>query len=617
MELTNPEQDFNVGNGSLGEGPHLENDGSQVDKVGDEDEASSQVVPKRQRAQKTSTRDAVQAARGEGEVVVGAETADKTWSEKGKHQVTAKDEFAGAGDIKDWVDKLTSSKSLHTLLSQRSLSANSRPPRSTSGTSAGSALKVPCSTPVSSGASQASHVSRASRASLITHPPSPDDLPAWSQPRDFYFNGPYIDGSDEVECNTALKLFKQDIRWTDTMDVTEVVSDSDVDEWVSPPPPVITQPSVKKGGASGKTARAVSDGKKRTQQNETDTWESGSGAPPSKRSKTSQHSTSASQRTGSGVNNKYVKGDLPPGSTVDNIWRRVFISALAHFAATYDNPWTIPSERFTSVLQVIWDTVYNGKIEHTVTIGRPVFHIARQSLNNWRGGFAAASMAVITTFFANDVDFEDSEQRVDFAKAMLKRNRFLFSQNRGTDNKTWSGLWRAPFVLQTFAHHFNFIQGRMEVPDLSGKLTGVAKFIAPIIMNALECRCELVSLIGIKSHYHGCKFFGTGPRTALALACAAVCRTLTLVAENHITFKSSSSTGMWTAVIPKGNQYEFNDTIWGAATRRYLEPIKGLSEENFSLVVDDTQKYMKKGTATSSAVDLGEDSEYEDLFAFC
>ncbi|KAI5986590.1 hypothetical protein EDD15DRAFT_2373024 [Pisolithus albus] len=187
-------------------------------------------------------------------------------------------------------------------------------------------------------------------------------------------------------------------------------------------------------------------------------------------------------------------------------------------------------------------------------------------------------MAVITTFFANDVDFEDSEQRVDFAKAMLKRNHFLFSQNRGTDNKMWSGLWRAPFVLQTFAHHFNFIQGRMEVPDLSGELTG--------------------------------------PRTALALACAAVCRTLTLVAENHITFKSSSSTGMWTAVIPKGNQYEFNDTIWGAATRRYLEPIKGLSEENFSLVVDDTQKYVKKGTATSSAVDLGEDSEYEDLFAF-
>ncbi|KAI6003077.1 hypothetical protein EDD15DRAFT_2192468 [Pisolithus albus] len=592
MELENPEQDFIAGkdvngDGLPGERPYPENNtGSQEDKDGDEDEASTQVVPKRQHMQKTLTRDAVQAARGEGEDVASAD--NKNRSEKGKHQVTAKNDFAGAREVKDWADKLASSKSLHTLLSQRSLSTNSRPPRSTSGTSTGSALKVPCSTPISSGASHASRASRASRAShasgasgasLITRPPSPDDLPAWSQPRDIYLDSPYIDGSDEVERDAILEPSKQDIRRTEAMDVVEVVSGSEVDEWVSPPPLVITAPSVKNSGVSGKTVRAVSDSKKRTQQNEIDAGESGSSAPPSKRSKTSQRSTSASQRSGSGVNNKYVKGDLPPGSTVDNIWRRVFISALAHFAATYDNPWTIPSERFTSVLQVIWDTVYNGKIEHTVTISGPVFHIAKQSLNNWRGGFAAAAMAVITTLFANDTNFEDPEQRVAFAKAMLKRNRFLFSQNRGTDNKTWSGLWRAPFVLQTFAHHFNYIQGRMEVPALNGELAG--------------------------------------PRTALALACAAVCRTLTLVAENHITFKSSNSTTVWTAIIPKGSQYEFNDTIWGAATRRYLEPIKGLSDENFALVVDDAQKYVKKGTATSSTVDLGdEDSEYEDLFAF-
>ncbi|KAI6017378.1 hypothetical protein PISMIDRAFT_28840 [Pisolithus microcarpus 441] len=158
---------------------------------------------------------------------------------------------------------------------------------------------------------------------------------------------------------------------------------------------------------------------------------------------------------------------------------------------------------------------------------------------------------------------------------MLKRNHFLFSQNRGTDNMTWSGLWRAPFMLQTFVlehslhtvHHFNFIQGQMEVPALNGKLAG--------------------------------------PCTALALSCTAVCQTLTLVAENHITFKSSNSTSMWTAIILK-------------VTRCYLEPIKGLSNKNFALVVDDTQKYVKKGTATSSTVDLGEeDTEYEDLFAFC
>lgn len=102
-------------------------------------------------------------------------------------------------------------------------------------------------------------------------------------------------------------------------------------------------------------------------------------------------------------------------------------------------------------------------------------------------------------------------------------------------------------MLQAFAHHFNFTQGCVEVTALD---------------------TEQMS-----------------PRTALALACAAVsffhcldcsniltdfdkvCRTLTLVANNNMAFKSTQFGDMWSAVIPKGSQYEFNKTIWGATTR--------------------------------------------------
>ncbi|KAI6019025.1 hypothetical protein PISMIDRAFT_107644 [Pisolithus microcarpus 441] len=68
MDLENPEQDFNAGkdingDGLPGERSYPENNtGSQDNKVGDEDEASTQVVPKRQHTQKTLTHDAVQAA---------------------------------------------------------------------------------------------------------------------------------------------------------------------------------------------------------------------------------------------------------------------------------------------------------------------------------------------------------------------------------------------------------------------------------------------------------------------------------------------------------------------------------------------------------------------------
>ncbi|KAF8838496.1 hypothetical protein BDN67DRAFT_1013028 [Paxillus ammoniavirescens] len=135
--------------------------------------------------------------------------------------------------------------------------------------------------------------------------------------------------------------------------------------------------------------------------------------------------------------------------------------------------------------QDIWDMVYGGNIEHTVTIGGPVFQIAKQSLNNWRGGFASAAVAVISTLFANNANFRDAAQCIEFAKVMLKKNCFLFSQNKGTDPKAWSGLWRSSFVLQMFAHHFNYIQGRVDVPNLDIELGD------PCTALALSCAVKL------------------------------------------------------------------------------------------------------------------------------
>ncbi|KIN93017.1 hypothetical protein M404DRAFT_36479 [Pisolithus tinctorius Marx 270] len=212
------------------------------------------------------------------------------------------------------------------------------------------------------------------------------------------------------------------------MDRLYVVSSSKIDEWEPSPPPAATQSSAQKGALKGNITHATSDKsvgslkKKQTQQIQVDAGESKSGALPSKQPKPSQCSASGSQHSGSGVNRKYVKDDLPLGSMVDNIWRQFFISALAHFAAGYNNPWAIPTKKFMTILQVIWDRVYEGEIEHTVTNGGPVFHIAKQGLNNWCGRFTAAATAVITTFFANDADFEDPKQCVEFTKAMLKRN---------------------------------------------------------------------------------------------------------------------------------------------------------------------------------------------------
>ena len=51
--------------------------------------------------------------------------------------------------------------------------------------------------------------------------------------------------------------------------------------------------------------------------------------------------------------------------------------------------------------------------------------------------------------------------------------------------------------------------------------------------------------------------------------------------------------------------------------RRYLKPIKELSDENFTLIVKETHNYVKKPLLAHNSLDLDEeDSKYEDIFTF-
>ncbi|KAI5985952.1 hypothetical protein EDD15DRAFT_2200331 [Pisolithus albus] len=225
--------------------------------------------------------------------------------------------------------------------------------------------------------------------------------------------------------------------WTNAMAITDVVSGSELNESApSPLPP--SQYMHSQWGCSSSDARKAlrnEDDYIKLSGDEIDDGgillvEMKRGTKRDPRSRT-QHTSSGqgSQRSGSGANKKFINSDLPLGATNDNAWRRLFISALAYFAAGYDNPWTIPDDKLQHVLQEIWDIVYWDKVVHTVVIGGPVYSLAKQGLSNWCTRFAAAAVVVITTFFAHDVDFEDSTPHMEFADAMLKKNRFLFSQN--------------------------------------------------------------------------------------------------------------------------------------------------------------------------------------------
>ncbi|KIK90788.1 hypothetical protein PAXRUDRAFT_151123, partial [Paxillus rubicundulus Ve08.2h10] len=72
---------------------------------------------------------------------------------------------------------------------------------------------------------------------------------------------------------------------------------------------------------------------------------------------------------------------------------------------------------------------------------------------------------------------------------------------------------------------------------------------------------------------------------------------------------------MWTAVIPKGMQYKFNDMVWGLMTQCFS--IKKISEEQSTLMVEKAHGFVKMTTVPTTVTDSADnDSEYENLFAF-
>ncbi|KIK37998.1 hypothetical protein CY34DRAFT_91716, partial [Suillus luteus UH-Slu-Lm8-n1] len=308
-------------------------------------------------------------------------------------------------------------------------------------------------------------------------------------------------------------------------------------------------------------------------------------APASKRAKTESHTTSiTSRRDGSGANHRYQNDNLPDGCQHNNTWCRVFIPTVAHWAGGDVEPWGPDDHELRDIMQDIWDHIYKGRIEHEISSSGAVLKVAKQHLMEWRGGFGVAACSILTAFFAQDTDFLDPEACKEFSQAMLKQNRFIFRDNAGLTPKAWTGMWRASFILQTFASHLNFTYGHVGIPNLDTEAIGA--------------------------------------RAAFTLAVTAVCRILQLVVDGNITFEITGDGDIWTPVIKKGKQFAFSKPVWSPMTQKFMQPIMALPSEDFTSIVQEAQQYAKHPRSTGSSratsnVAPDEDDEFADLFAFC
>ncbi|KIM63036.1 hypothetical protein SCLCIDRAFT_118320 [Scleroderma citrinum Foug A] len=228
-------------------------------------------------------------------------------------------------------------------------------------------------------------------------------------------------------------------------------------------------------------------------------------------------------------------------------------------------------------MQAIWDKVYCNKVEHYITLKGAVFHVVRNPSCVTDDLIAATAIMIITTFFIQDTDFHE------FATAMLYWNCYLFSENKDTDYKMWTGIWKSLFVLQVFATRFNFVAGCVPIPELDS---------------------EEITACSTCSFCYCCGSF-----------------TLYDPQKNVVVLKTDS--GMtWEVIIPDGESFSFNVQMWGKMTRKLLKPIMALSHGNFMKIVEGAQCYIKnsakgKGRSTRSGVSKSENDKFRYLFGFC
>ncbi|KAH9019020.1 hypothetical protein EDB85DRAFT_1873448 [Lactarius pseudohatsudake] len=287
---------------------------------------------------------------------------------------------------------------------------------------------------------------------------------------------------------------------------------------------------------------------------------------------------------------------LPPGAEENNRFRAVFIPTYERWVGTQANPWVIPDDVAMPVLQSIWDVVYDD-VPWVICANDCVFERVTQRLYEWRSSFRSIADVMIEQFFeCKDYreSFKDYNTRQAWAEDMLEDCKFVWEK---VDKR--SGLMRAPFVLQVFTTHLNSTAGAEEVPAL--RATGVN---------------EGASIVA--------KY---PPKGALALAAAAVERTLKLWADGEMevlhaadpmkkqaskpSIKAASKLNPLTGIVSNVAS-KFSAENWAAKTNNYFKSINKMKLDSLEEVVRLATPFMSPSKTRRQGCSYGPQSLVED-----
>ncbi|EGO01101.1 hypothetical protein SERLA73DRAFT_151647 [Serpula lacrymans var. lacrymans S7.3] len=203
---------------------------------------------------------------------------------------------------------------------------------------------------------------------------------------------------------------------------------------------------------------------------------------------------------------RITNSDLPEGCMEGGRWCNTFITMYEKWVGTCENPWNISDTKAVWAMQLAWDAIYPN-ICHTITVQDPVYLVASQRLSEWQSGFGSTAMAMVEHFFESDPAYTTYHARQEFASEVLTGFAYLYEEI-GDDPLGFCGLFRSPFVLQTFAAHFAAVNTSIDV--------------------------EVLRAVSVPSNATDTKKYP--PVGALAMSAAAVERAFTMWAERKITW---------------------------------------------------------------------------------
>jgi hypothetical protein len=115
-----------------------------------------------------------------------------------------------------------------------------------------------------------------------------------------------------------------------------------------------------------------------------------------------------------------------------------------------------------------------------------MFQTVQCIADSWCNIIRSAGVAILLAFCDSQDDLHNSDEEcVKFAKYYLKDLHFLYTDTDddnkkvrdpntivvyiSNDSQHWKGVFRGPFILQTFAAHLSTLNGLVKVPGLHDK----------------------------------------------------------------------------------------------------------------------------------------------------